>query len=80
MSVYYTHVIISPPCNRMNCESSSPGSSEGGANDENDDVHALAPSRVLLGIALGLARAGLGAAAAKELVKAAAVRPRLATH
>lgn len=43
---------------------------------DQDDVHALAPSRVLLGIALGLARAGLVSDAAKELVKAAAVRPR----
>lgn len=43
---------------------------------DQDDVHALAPSRVLLGIALGLAQAGLVPDAAKELVKAAAVRPR----
>lgn len=43
---------------------------------EEDEVQALAPSRVLLGIALGLARAGLVADATKELVKAAVIRPR----
>lgn len=55
---------------------SSPPQGSAEARLDQDDVHALAPSRVLLGIALGLARAGLVPDAAKELVKAAAVRPR----
>lgn len=49
---------------------------EESTGEEDDEVKALAPSRVLLGIALGLARASLWADAAKGLVKAAAVRPR----
>lgn len=60
---------------RLVLRGSPPAGSRASLNEE-DDAHALAPSRVLLGIALGLARAGLVGDAAKELVKAAAVRPR----
>lgn len=72
------HLFDSPPPGAFYpfhlCDSPPPGSSE--ARLDEDDVHVLAPTRVLLGIALGLARAGLIADATKELVKAAAVRPR----
>lgn len=41
-----------------------------------DDEQALAPSRVLIAIAIGLARSALARDASKVVIKAAAVRPR----
>lgn len=70
IAVFFPHLEF-----RLVLRRSPPPGSLASRNEE-DDAHALAPSRVLLGIALGLARAGLASDAAKELVKAAAVRPR----
>ncbi|CAN0534397.1 unnamed protein product, partial [Ectocarpus sp. 8 AP-2014] len=57
---------------------SVPGGESSSVRWDEDDVLALAPWRVLLGIALGVAPADakMAAVAAEMLVKAAAVRPR----
>lgn len=62
------------------CSPAASGWSSESRHGEDDENHALVASRVLVGVALGLARAGLVANAAKEVVKAAAVRPRCASR